>query len=235
MTARPQPAALVWMRDRQRGARPALTEEKIVRAAIALADAEGLDALSMRRIAAELGSGTTSLYRHITGKDELIELMANAVFAELEPPAGTDDWLADLAAHGRALRAALLRHPWLAQQGMRRQALGPDVIRQSDHMLGVVHRATDDASQAAMVVESLTTFVLGSVAAQLSDLEVQRKTGMTEVEWQRAVGEYVQQVIDTGQFPHFNRRILEADDRDPEARFEFGLACLLTGIRQVLS
>ncbi|MER6989813.1 TetR/AcrR family transcriptional regulator [Saccharopolyspora hirsuta] len=235
MPARSRPSALVWMRDRQRGTRPALTEEKIVRAAIALADAEGLDALSMRRIASELGSGTTSLYRHITNKDELIELMANAVYAEMETPAETDDWLADLAALGRGLRAALLRHPWLAQHGMRRQVLGPDVIRRADHMLGVVGRATDDASRAAVVVDSVTTFVLGSVASELSELEAQRRTGMTEAEWQRAVGEYVRQVIDTGEFPHFNRRILEADDRDWESRFEFGLACLLAGIAQTLS
>ncbi|MDA3649653.1 TetR/AcrR family transcriptional regulator [Saccharopolyspora indica] len=235
MSARSQPPALVWMRDRPRGSRPALTEERIVRTAIDLADAEGIDALSMRRIASELGSGTTSLYRHITSKDELIELMANAAFGEMEIPEPSGDWLAELAALARGFRAALLRHPWLAQQAMRRQALGPDVIRRTDHMLGVVSRATDDASRVAMVVDSVNTFVLGSVSAELSELEAQRRTGMTEVDWQHAVGEYVQQVIDTGQYPHFNRRILEADDRDYEARFEFGLGCLLGGIAAELT
>ena len=68
MPSRSQPATLVWMRDRERGGRPVLSEEKIVRAAIQLADAEGIDALSMRRVAAEIGSGTTSLYRHLTSK-----------------------------------------------------------------------------------------------------------------------------------------------------------------------
>ncbi|MEU4745990.1 helix-turn-helix domain-containing protein, partial [Actinosynnema sp. NPDC023658] len=71
---------LVWMRDRDRGGRPALTEEKIVRAAMRVADAEGLDALSMRRVAAELNTRTTSLYRHNASKDELIQLIVDAVY-----------------------------------------------------------------------------------------------------------------------------------------------------------
>ncbi|MDA3629937.1 TetR/AcrR family transcriptional regulator [Saccharopolyspora oryzae] len=235
MSARSQSPALVWMRDRQRGSRPALTEEKIVRTAIDLADAEGIEALSMRRIAAEMGSGTTSLYRHVTNKDELIELMVDAVHGEGEPPVESGDWLEDLAAIARSSRASLLRHPWLVQQATRRPTLGPNVLKRADHQLGVVGRATDDASQAAMVVSAISTFVLGSAAAELADLEAQRSTGMTEADWQHAVGEYVRQVVESGQYPHFNRRILEADDRDHEARFEFGLACLLAGIARALA
>ncbi|MER7079713.1 transcriptional regulator, TetR family [Saccharopolyspora kobensis] len=235
MSGRSQPATLVWMRDRERGSRPAMTEERIVRTAIDLADAEGIDALSMRRIASEMGSGTTSLYRHITNKDELIELMVDVVFGEIEPPAASDDWLAELADVARGFRRALLRHPWLAQQATRRPALGPNVIKSTDHALGVVGRATDDASRAAMIVGSINTFVLGSVAAELAELEAQRSTGMTEADWRDSVGDYVRQVVDSGRYPHFNRRILEADDRDYEARFEFGLGCLLGGIAAALT
>ncbi|MEV6233120.1 TetR/AcrR family transcriptional regulator [Saccharopolyspora shandongensis] len=230
-----QPATLVWMRDRERGSRPALSEEKIVRAAIRLADTEGIDALSMRRIATEMGSGTTSLYRHITSKDELIELMVDAVYGEMPPPDPPgEDWLADLTEVARTFRAALLEHPWLAQQASRRPALGPNVIRQSDHALAVVGRATDDATQAAVVVASVNTFVLGSVASELAELEAQRTTGMTEDEWQNSVGAYVRQVVDSGRFPHFSRRILDADELEPDDRFEFGLGCLLVGIAAAL-
>jgi AcrR family transcriptional regulator len=232
MSARGRPpAALVWMRDRDRGARPVLSEQKIVRAAVDLADAEGIDALSMRRIATELGSGTTSIYRHITGKDELIELMIDSVYGEApSPPPPGDDWRAGLTEVARGFRVSLLRHPWLAQQASRRVALGPNVIGRLDHALAVVDRFTHDATRAHMIVSAVNTYVLGSVAAELADREAQRATGMTEDEWRTSVGTYVRHVVESGRYPHFNRRIVDADDPDADARFEFGLDCLLTGI-----
>ncbi|MGW7824715.1 TetR/AcrR family transcriptional regulator C-terminal domain-containing protein [Streptomyces puniciscabiei] len=116
----------------------------------------------MRRIAAELGTGTTSLYRHITGKDEVIELMVDTVFGEQPLPEPTgQDWRAELAEIARGFRAALLRHPWLAQQASRRLALGPRVIKRTNHALGVVGKATDDATLAGMIVIAVDTYVLG--------------------------------------------------------------------------
>lgn len=207
-----------------------MTEEKIVRTAIELADAEGIDALSMRRIAAAMKSGTTSLYRHISGKEELIELMVDAVSGEEPRPAPSGGWRTELAAVARGFRASLLRHPWLAQQASRRPALGPNVIAGADHALGVAGKLTGDATKVAMIVNTLNTYVLGSVSLELAELEAQRSTGMTEDEWRTAVGEYVRQVVESGRYPHFNRRVLEADDPDAEARFEFGLECVLNGI-----
>ncbi|KUL46044.1 TetR family transcriptional regulator [Streptomyces sp. NRRL F-4489] len=221
------------MRERRPGSRPALSEERIVRCAIELADAEGIDALSMRRIATELGSGTTSLYRHITGKDELIELMVDAVYGEQAPaeaPGSGGDWRTEMAGIAHGFRAALLRHPWLAQQASRRPALGPHVIERSDRALAAAGRATEDATTAAMMVSAVMTYVLGSATTELAELEAQRSTGMTEDEWRNSVGAYVQQVVDSGRYPHFNRRILEAEEPDAEARFTFGLECLLAGL-----
>ncbi|KZM74421.1 TetR/AcrR family transcriptional regulator C-terminal domain-containing protein [Nocardia terpenica] len=230
MPSSSQPATLVWMRDRPRGGRPVISEEKIVGTAIRIADAEGLDALSMRRIAAEMGSGTTSLYRHIANKDELIELMVDAVYAEAPFLGPAADWQAEMAAHAREFRALLLRHPWLGQQASRRPALGPNVIRHADHALGLVGAATDDPTRVALMVDAVNTYVLGSVATELAELEAQRSTGMTEDEWRNSVGEYVQQVVESGKYPHFNRRIIEAEDPDADERFEFGLTSLLAGL-----
>jgi len=147
----------------------------------------------------------------------------------LPPPPG-DDWRAGLAEVARDFRASLLRHPWLAQQASRRVALGPNVIGRLDHALAVVDRFTHDATRAHMIVSAVNTYVLGSVAAELADREAQRSTGMTEDEWRASVGTYVRQVVESGRYPHFNRRIFDADDPDADARFEFGLDCLLTGI-----
>ncbi|MBW4718621.1 TetR/AcrR family transcriptional regulator [Saccharothrix obliqua] len=227
------PPTLVWMRDR--GGRPALTEERIVRAATRIADAEGIDALSMRRVAAELGTGTTSLYRHIVGKDELIELMVDAVYGEDPlPEPGDGDWRGELADIARAFRRSLLAHPWLAQQASRRPALGPNVIARSDHTLSVAAKATPDATKAGMIVDVLNTYVLGSVSGELAEAEARRTTGMTEDQWRNSVGEYVAQVVESGRYPHFNRRVIEAGDPDAETRFEFGLFSLLAGLSDVL-
>ncbi|WP_222426738.1 TetR/AcrR family transcriptional regulator [Amycolatopsis rhizosphaerae] len=236
LSPRSQPATLVWMRERPRGSRVVLTEDKIVRAAIDLADAEGIEALSMRRIATELGSGTTSLYRHIRGKDELIELMVDAVYGEEPiPERGGQDWREALADFARRFRHSLLRHPWLAQQASQRPALGPNVIARSDHALGLAAEATPDPTRAALIVGAITTHVLGSVAAELAELQAQRTTGMTEDEWRESVGGYVTRVIESGRYPHFARRVLEAEDPDAETRFEFGLTCLLSGIAATLT
>ncbi|OXM63645.1 MULTISPECIES: TetR/AcrR family transcriptional regulator [Amycolatopsis] len=228
------PPTMVWMRDRTAKTRPVVTEEKIVRTAIAIADAEGLDALSMRRLAAEMDSGTTSLYRHVASKDELFELMVDTIIGEQPLPEPTDDWRAELAQLARRQRALLLLHPWLAQQITRHPALGPHVIAHADHQLGIVSRVTGDPTLATMVVDTINTHVLGAVSAELAELEAQRRTGMTENEWRDWVGAYVRQVIESGRYPHFTRRVLEADDTDPATRFEFGLECVLTGIEAAL-
>lgn len=230
-----QPAALIWMRERQSTGRPAVTEARIVETAIALADAEGLDALSMRRIATEMKSGTTSLYRHIANKDELIELMIDTVYAEFELPEGEQEMIPGLAAHARRFRQLLLRHSWLAQQASRRAALGPNVIRVADYQLGLIDAETGDPSQATMVTHAINTYVIGAAAAELADSETQRRTGMTEREWQIAVGEYVTAVVESGKYPYFSRRIWHADDGDATARFEFGLDNLLRGITATLA
>jgi hypothetical protein len=81
-----------------------------------------------------------------------------------------------------------------------------------------------------MIVSAVNTYVLGSAAAELADREAQRSTGMTEDEWRASVGTYVRHVVESGRYPHFNRRILDAEDPDADARFEFGLDCLLSGI-----
>jgi hypothetical protein len=134
----------------------------------------------------------------------------------------------------RRFRAVLLRHPWMTQQASRRPALGPNVIERSNHALAMAAMATADATRASMIVEVVTTFVVGWVSAELADRQAQRDSGMTERQWQESLGEYVGKVVDSGRFPHFNWRVLEADDPDFDTRFEFGLDCLLTGLAAVL-
>src|SRR4051812_33820107 len=116
-TQQPEPnPALVWLKDRRTPRRQAPSVERIVRTALVIADQEGLSALSMRRVAADLSSGTASLYRYVASRDELLDLMIDEVHGEAGPPALTGDWRLDLTHVAQDVRATLLRHPWLGSE-----------------------------------------------------------------------------------------------------------------------
>ncbi|NUP35341.1 MAG: TetR family transcriptional regulator, partial [Streptomycetaceae bacterium] len=125
-----KPLPSVWARPQSGAEQPALNRESIVREAIAMLDADGIEALSMRKLGARLNAGATSLYRHVATKDELMELAVDAIVAELPIPHADPDWrgAAEEAAH--AFRGWLLRHPWtmsvLGQMGL--AYLGPNLM-----------------------------------------------------------------------------------------------------------
>ncbi|MFF3671378.1 TetR/AcrR family transcriptional regulator C-terminal domain-containing protein [Microtetraspora malaysiensis] len=221
---------LVWSKERRAPRRQAPSVEQIVRAAIAIADAEGLTALSMRRVAADLDSGTASLYRYVAGRDELLDLMIDAVEGETGPPPLSGDWRADLTGIARHVRATLLRHPWLSSELTGRPALGANSLRQQDVALTAASALTPDITLAANVVDTVRAYVFGAVARDLAEEQAQRRSGLTEDQWRESVAPYIREVIDSGAYPQFARRVAEAEDADPEERFEFGLACVLDGI-----
>ncbi|MGN9845585.1 TetR/AcrR family transcriptional regulator [Nonomuraea sp. H19] len=221
--------SLVWSREPYAPKRQAMSVERIVHAAIAVADAEGLDAVSMRRVAAEVKSGTTSLYRYLENRDELLDLMVDAVWGEGAPEPLTGDWRADLAEVARDQRAMVLRHPWLAGLMASRPALGPNSLRRLEHALAAAAALTADITRAAAVIGMIGDYVLGAVAKELAEQEARRRTGLSEDEWRAAVGPYIREVVASGAYPQFSRQVVEADDLSFGDRFEFGLACLLTG------
>jgi AcrR family transcriptional regulator len=220
----------VWTRPRPEPRRRAPGVDQYVAAALAVADAEGLAAVSMRRIAGDLGSGTASLYRYITNRDELVDLMVDAVHGEDPLPEPTGDWRADLAAVAHALRATLLRHPWLAGEMTGRPSLGPNSLRRSESALRAAVALTTDITLAAQALGAVHAYVLGSVATQQAARRAEQRTGLTEEQWQRSVGPYIRQVIAAGEHPMLARRVLEAEDLDPDTGFAFGLDCVLDGL-----
>ncbi|MCX4520819.1 TetR/AcrR family transcriptional regulator [Streptomyces anulatus] len=141
----------VWSRP-ERGARgpaPERSRTQITAAALALADAEGLAAVSMRALAQRLGTGPASLYRYVGSRDELLDLMADAVAGELDLSGATGgDWLDDLVGLALQSRDAHVRHPWLADLNDRRgEVLGPHAIDYLDHALGILVPAPGTAGQ----------------------------------------------------------------------------------------
>ncbi|MCP2336611.1 TetR/AcrR family transcriptional regulator C-terminal domain-containing protein [Actinomadura rupiterrae] len=221
---------LVWTKERRAPRRQAPSVERFVAHAVAVADAEGADAVTMRRVAKDLGSGTASLYRYVASRDELLDLMIDAVQGEDVPPGPSGDWRADLSASARRLRALLVRHPWLGAELTGRPALGPNALRQYDAVLAAAAQLTSDATLAALAVDTVTAYVLGAAGGEVAEAQASRRTGMTESEWRASVGPYIREVVESGDYPHFARRVVEADDLSPKAAFEIGLACVLDGL-----
>jgi AcrR family transcriptional regulator len=137
MTAAERGAASIWLRpERSAVGRPAQwSRAEITQVALRIADAEGLDAVSMRRVAAELGTGAASLYRYVLTREDLLDLMTDAAGAEWEPAPPTGDWLADLTAFGEQARVIFRRHRWLAGLTMTRPVIGPNGIALIEHFL----------------------------------------------------------------------------------------------------
>ena len=223
------PIDYVWSRPRPQPRRQAPSVERIVERAVAIADAEGMAAVSMRRVSADLGSGTASLYRYVRNRDELVELMVDAVqpVDRIEP---TGDWRADLTAVARSRRAALLRHPWLVAELTGRPVLGPNSLRRLDTALGAASALTPDITLAFEVVGTVLAHVLGAVSAELAEEQAGRRSGLTEAQWRQTVSPYLREVVESGEYPHLTRAVLGSDDPTAEERFEFGLGCVLDGV-----
>jgi AcrR family transcriptional regulator len=230
-----EPTPLVWLRLAYASPRTRREMDRIVAAAVDLADQDGFEALTMRGLAARLGTGTTTLYRYVTGKEELLELMVDAVNGELAIPASpSDDWRADMLTIARGNRAQLLGHPWLASQLVGRPAIGPNTLRSAEFAFGAMATVTADRTAAAVIVNSLLNLVRGVVVGELGEAEAQRRTGLTEGEWQWSLEPYVRGIIQAGTHPQFAAAVVAAEDLSADEQFEFAVARYLDGVEYYL-
>jgi AcrR family transcriptional regulator len=231
-------------RHRERGARPprrdrALSRAEIVATAIAVADAEGPDAISMRRIARELRAGPMSLYWHVGSKEELLDLMLESIEAEVEAPEPSGDWRADLRAFARQARAAMLRHRWAMEFLGGRPPSGPNDARNLERLLGMLDGLGLDARTTMDLLGTVFTHVMGAVIREAQEIRGQRDQELAEAdlttdELQAERERFQKWFEDSGRYPRI-ARLIEAgiDPDDPETRderFEFGLDCVLDGI-----
>ncbi len=219
-----------------------LSREEIVDAAIAIADSEGAEAVSMRRIAQVLQAGAMSLYWHLANKEHLLELMLDALMADVEVPEPSGDWQADLRIQARSTRKVLLRHRWVIDFVTARPPLGPNTLRNLDKSLAALDCLDIDTATAMNILQTMSTYVSGAVLRELGELRVQREQEqlvMADTEFGAKLDQWRKRLAATGLFDHF-LRILR-DDVDPDAedtreeRFEFGLDCVLEGIAAKLA
>lgn len=217
-TDRPE---LIWLRPERsaRGPVPAHSRAAIAAAAIALADAEGLAGVSMRKIAASLGAGTMSLYNYVPAKEQLFDLMLDAVAGEWKlPDAPSGDARADLLEFAKQGLAAMRRHAWVPALILTRPTIGPNSLRCTEFFLAVMAE-NDQPADAKM---ELFAMLNGSICMYAQWEANQRQAGGSE-QWQRELVTYLAQAAATGDYPHlaatFASSIGQAPDLDPDAVF----------------
>jgi AcrR family transcriptional regulator len=210
----------------------ALGAEAIVAAGVAVADAEGLAALSMRRVAAELDAAPMSLYRHVRDKDELLLQMMDAAISEVALPEPPTDWRAGLEVAARALWAGFRRHPWLpAALSLTRPQLLPGALEYSEWVLGVLSGAGWDPTTTFTTHLTVFTFVRGLAMNLETEAEAEAASGLTDDEWMSSQESALTALVADGRHPTFARVLSSMDfDMDLDALFEFGLQRLLAGI-----
>lgn len=234
---------LLW-RGREtsgRGPKPRLSVTQITRAAIGLADTEGLAAVSMRRVAEQVGVTGMSLYTYVPGKSELLDLMVDAVYGEAADPCGVDgDWRAGIEAVARSNWALYLRHPWLLQVATSRSVLGPNLIAKYDHELRPLAGSGLTEVEMDLVLGVVGSYVHGAVRSAVDVAEGERSTGMTDDQWWQAHAPVLEEVFDPQRYP-MAAAVGAASGQEygaavaPERAFEFGLQLLLDGLAGLLA
>lgn len=228
--------ALLWQTGPRpsRGPKPALSLDRIVEAAIRIADADGLDAVTMRRVATELGIGTMSLYRYLPGKGELLDLMLDRVQRPATDPADDTGWRAALESLAHETLALYRRHPWLLQVNQTRPVLGPSAVAALDTTLGRIRPMGLSDPELVSVVVMIDGYVAGAARTHRYEQEAQRSTGLTDTEFWQAQAPILEQVINFGRFPVMATLSESAFAPDFD-HFTFGLTRILDGLEVLVT
>jgi AcrR family transcriptional regulator len=226
------PGSPAWWAARQDRAgqvrRVPITLDRIIAGALELIDREGLGALSMRNLASELQTGTTTLYRYVSGKDEVLVLVADAVLGETQvrrPLAGLG-WREVLEELARSMRTVLGAHPNVAALFATAVPVGPNSLRGRELSLSILRERGFDETLAANVYTAVAHQVLASVLQEpMNDFRaggLGASKSMTLRDFYRS--------LPAGQYPHLVELADEMTSRTSTEEFEFGLACLLDGV-----
>lgn len=229
----PKARAVIWAREPKssRGPQPAFTLDRIARTAIAIADADGLDALTMRSLAKELGTGAMSLYRYVDSKEDVITLMVDASLAEIEL-VRHDDWRSGLEWYANTLRSHGRKHPWLPMLPNIGPFFGPHGIGFTEHVLGIVDGLGLTIDEMMSTIGIVWAYALESVRQEIAQKEWMDRAGLTIEESMHLHGPYIMSLMETGRYPLFNKVINEAQQphMSPDESFAYGLDRVLHGI-----
>ncbi|MDG4771740.1 TetR/AcrR family transcriptional regulator [Solwaraspora sp. WMMD792] len=202
----------IWMRPERPayGPKPGYSRAQITEAAIRIADAEGLEAATMRRIAAEIGAGAMSLYRYVPSRDNLVDLMADQVMGEIDVagmPSG--DWRTDLTRYADGLRAMWLRHPWMATVQRSLPSFGPNQLLLIERLMGVLDDVIPIDENLGLIA-MLSGYIEGTVREEIGSAKELRRSGLSESEWMARSHPYIDQLVRSGEYPIFTKIVTRA-------------------------
>jgi len=237
----PDSIAAAWgVRERpHKGPKPALSLPRIVDAAVRIADTEGLGAVSMGRVAAELGTAPMSLYRHVSAKEELLGLMVDAAWGDSPGPlAPGEGWRAGLSRWAWAMRAAVRRHPWAVRIPVSGLPVMPREVAWFEDALACLRGTRLTEARKGSVIMLLAGYVR-NVATTEADIEAAiRSSGLDPSGWMSSYAGLLRQLTDPQRFPALNEFIaagvFDAADA-PDDEFIFGLDRILDGIEVLIA
>ncbi|MBG6104769.1 AcrR family transcriptional regulator [Micromonospora vinacea] len=224
----------VWDRPEPPNPPVPLDREQVIAASIALADEGGLEAVSLRKVAARLNAGPMRLYGYISTKDELFDLMADEVYAEILPGERPDDWREALRILAHRTRQAALRHEWLADLLGGRPTLGPNGFAVTEAKLAALDGLAD-IDTVLRAVETVSAYCTGAIRREIANLRAERATGLSKRDWQRASGPHVTKMLATGRFPALTKALHDGTEVDAETSFATGLDWVLDAVAAKLT
>ncbi|WP_062348414.1 TetR/AcrR family transcriptional regulator C-terminal domain-containing protein [Herbidospora yilanensis] len=229
----------VWTREHKpRREQQGLSRDQIVRATVELLDAEGMEALSMRKLGARLGAGATSLYWHVANKNELLELAMDEVFGEVRLPA-SESWRETTSNIAWGLRAAIMAHPWFTFVLGSLPALGPNALNCSAMLCAALSRAGFTGTDIDYAGAAVLSYTIGATAPEAAYTSALKSRGLTMEQANRDLAPAVERA--TRAHPEIHARFQESAGStvDPIAHrqlsFDFGLIAVLDGLAARLS
>ncbi|MFG2222278.1 TetR/AcrR family transcriptional regulator [Streptomyces sp. NPDC048644] len=232
--AKKAPDKSLWERLEQSPATPraSLTLERIGTVAVEIADAEGFAAVTMRRLATELGVAPMAAYRHVSGKDDLWALMAERVAAEQRIPDEVTGWREVLRAFGLLTRQMMLRHPWVGELPTALFVLTPGRMAIAERQLAALDGLGLDEDTMMVGFRTVSAFAHGAAESEVALRNWTQSVGWSSgAEARRGLAPQMTYLMDTGRYPTYRRYGLQATRKDDANwAFETGLDCVLDGL-----
>jgi AcrR family transcriptional regulator len=210
-------------------ARTPLSRERVLRAAVAIADAGGLGSLTIRSLAEDLGVKPMSVYHHVANKEAILDGIVDLVFAEIDLPEGKGDWRGEMERRATSARAVLRRHPWAIAMMESRSSPGAASLRHHDAMLGSLRAGGFPVELAGHAYAVIDSYVYG-FAVQEAGLPFEGAEGVGEL------AESIMEGFDVGQYPHMTEFAVEVVMKpgyDFGNEFGFGLGLVLDGLERL--
>ena len=214
--------------------REPVTPDRIADAALRVIDAEGLDGLTVRRLAQELGVGTMTLYWYVKNKDEVLDLVADRMLAGIAIPPPDVDWQVAAREVATDVRAAALRHAAAVPIMVGRGSFGPNGLGLTEQSLRVFAAAGFDDDDAADAYFAISNFVWGFCAQQTASASLSSRPGFDVKAYYGMVRQYIEN-LPADRYPNLQRSAQRIFNASLDERFRFGLDCLIAGLEARLA